>query len=242
MSEQTRPTGLEEFDQGWLEVIQQTPWITDLYALVGLTRLGERPVSLARLAAVVDRPLEETAGLVRRQFRARIEDGLIHWDDPYPGEQPRRIVQIDDRQVPMGSGCGPDVFGFAAVLDVPFQVRETCPTTGTPIRVDFVPDGVARVDPPEAVTILLSVQDIRPSTGKDFAEINANVCSFQPLFASAAAAESWLAARPGSRAFTVEEMFQRSWYTYLRDLLRPRIPLTTTAVSSEDRQRQADGS
>lgn len=109
------------------------------------------------------------------------------------------------------------------MLDVPFRVEETCPATGTPIRIDFVPDGVERVDPPEAVTILLSVADIRPSTGQDFEEINANVCGFQPFFASARAAEPWLAARPGSRAFTVKEMFQRSWYIHLRDTLRPRI-------------------
>lgn len=216
-------TELEEFDQGWLDVIQQTPWIKDLYALVGLTRLGERPAALERLSTIVHRPLEETAALARREFKARIEDGLIYWDDPYPGEQTRRIVHIGDRQVPMGSGCGPDVFGFAAVLDVPFRVEETCPATGTPIRVDFVPDGVKRVDPPEAVTILLSVEDIRPSTGKGFDEINANVCNFQPFYASAKAAERALAARPGSRAFTVKEMFERSWYTDLRDSLRPLI-------------------
>jgi hypothetical protein len=223
MTEQPREADLEAFDQGWLEVIQQTPWIKDLYALVGLTRLGEHPVSLERLAAVVDRPLEETETLIQREFKTRIEGGLIYWDDPYPGDQTRRTVYIGDRQVPMGSGCGPDVFGFAAVLDVPFRVEETDPTTGTPIRVDFVPDGCGRTDPPEVVTILLSVEDLRPSTGKHFEEINADVCSFQPLFASAEAAEPWLAARPGSRVFTVKEMFQRSWYINLRDTLRPRI-------------------
>lgn len=228
MTKQTRPTGLAEFDQGWLEVIQQTPWINDLYALIGLTRLGERPVSLERLAAVVDRPVAEAAALAQREFDVRIEDGLIHWDDPYPGEQTRRIVQIGDRQVPMGSGCGPDVFGFAAVIDVPFRVEETDPATGTLIRVDFLPDGVQRVDPPGAVTILLSVEAIRPTTGGHFEDVNANVCSFQPIFSSAEAAEPWLADRPGSRAFTVKEMFQRAWYIHLRDTLRPRIYPTNT--------------
>lgn len=223
MTEQHRAVDLEAFDQGWLEVIQQTPWIKDLYALVGLTRLGEHPVPLERLAAVVDRSPEETEALIEREFKTRIEGGVIYWDDPYPGKQTRRVISIGDRQVTMGSGCGPDVFGFAAVIDVPFRVEETDPTTGTPIRVDFVPDGYARVDPPEAATILLAVEQIRPSTGTSFEEINANVCSFQPIFASADAAEPWLAARPGSRVFTVKEMFQRSWYIYLRDTLRPRI-------------------
>jgi hypothetical protein len=123
----------------------------------------------------------------------------------------------------MGSGCGPDVFMFAAVLDVPFQVEETCPVTGTPIHVDFVPDGYQRVSPPEAVTMLLHPDDLRAFIGKGFMEINANVCSYQPFFASAAAAEPWLATRPGSRAFTVSEMFERSWYIHYRDQLRPLI-------------------
>jgi hypothetical protein len=175
------------------------------------------------LAAVVDKPLEETEALVRRDFVVRIEDGLIHWDDPYPGEQTRRTVYIGDREVPMGSGCGPDVFTFAAVFDVPFRVEETDPATGTPIRIDFVPDGVKRVDPPEAVTILLHPDELRGAGIETFEEVNANACSYQPLFASAEAAGPWLAAHPGSRVFTVEEMFQRSFYTFYRDLFRPRI-------------------
>jgi hypothetical protein len=91
------------------------------------------------------------------------------------------------------------------------RVDETCPVTGIPIRVDFVPDGYERVDPPEAVTILLHPDDLRASIGLGFKEINADVCSYQPFFAWATAAEASLAARPGSRAFTVEEMFERSW-------------------------------
>lgn len=130
-----------------------------------------------------------------------------------------------DRQVSMGSGCGPDVFTFAAVFDVPFRVEETCPATGTPIRVDFVPGGYERVDPAEAVTVLLHPDDI--PTGGHFEEINATVCTFQPFFASAEAAEPWLAARPGSRAFTVKEMFERPWFAYYRDTLRPLIRTTT---------------
>jgi hypothetical protein len=95
--------------------------------------------------------------------------------------------------------------------------------TGTPIRVDFVPDGYERADPPDAVTILLHTDDLRASISKGFKEINANVYSYQPFFASATAAEPWLAARPGSRAFTVNEMFERSWYIHYRDNLRPLV-------------------
>jgi hypothetical protein len=79
------------------------------------------------------------------------------------------------------------------------------------------------VDPPEAVTVLLHPDDLQWITGGHFEEINANVCSYQPFFASPTEAEPWLAAHPGARAFTVGEMFERSWYAYYRDTLRPLI-------------------
>jgi hypothetical protein len=223
MTVQTRATELEEFDQGWLAAMEQTPFVRAVIALSGLTRLGERPAPLERLAVIVDRPLEETAALVRREFSARIEGGLIHWEDPYPGDRTRRTVYIGDREVPMGSGCGPDVFTFAAVFDVPFRVEETCPATGTPIRADFVPGGCERVDPPDAVTMLLHPKSFSESIGGHFEEINAKVCSYQPFFASVEAAEPVLAAHPGSRAFTVQEMFERPWFAYYRDNVRPLI-------------------
>lgn len=223
MTSQIHATGLEEFDQGWLEAMERTPFVNAIIALSGLTRLGERPASLERLATILDRPVDETAALVRREFVARIQDELIYWDDPYPGDQIRRTVYIGDRAVPMGSGCGPDVFTFAAVFDVPLRVEETCPTTGTSIQVDFTPDGHYRVDPLKAVTVLLHPDDFRASIGGHFDEINANVCGYQPFFASAQAAEPALTTRPGSRAFTVAEMLDRPWFTHYRDTLRPLI-------------------
>jgi alkylmercury lyase len=224
-------TDLAAFDQGWFAAMEQTPFVRAIIALSGLTRLGEHPASLQRLAATIDRPVDETAALVRREFVARIEDGLIYWDDPYPGEHTRRLVHIGNRTIAMGSGCGPDVFTFAAVLDVPFRVEETCPATGTPIRVDFVPGGYERVDPPEAVTVLLHPEDFSGSIGGHFDEINASVCTYQPFFASAEAAEPALVARPGSRAFTVQEMFERPWFTHYRDRQLVILPGRFSPVS-----------
>jgi alkylmercury lyase len=106
---------------------------------------------------------------------------------------------------------------------VPFRVEDTCATTGAPIRVDFVPDGYRRVDPSATVTLLLPVGQVQHVVGRTFAEVNSGVCTYQPFFASAEAAEPMLAAHPGSRVFTVQEMFDRSWYAYLRDNLRPLI-------------------
>jgi alkylmercury lyase len=123
----------------------------------------------------------------------------------------------------MRSGCAPDLPLFAAVLDVPFRVEDTCAATGAAIHVDFVPDGVERVDPPTTVVPLLPVDHIRGVTGASFEQVDADVCAYQPFFASAPAAAGWLNSNPGGRIFTVAEMFQRPWHQYLRDSLRPLI-------------------
>ncbi|WP_199434739.1 organomercurial lyase [Qaidamihabitans albus] len=229
MTTQTHATDLEEFDQGWLAAMENTPLARLIFGLTGLTRLGEHPTTLERLAQVVDRPVVETAVLVRGATTARIEGNLIHWDEPFPGERTRRTLFIGDRAIPMKFGCAPDLFAFAAVLDVPFRVEDTDAVTGSPIRVDFVPNGYERVDPPETVTVLQSLSRIRDAQGGDFADTDASICANQPFFASIKAAEAALAASPGSRAFTVKEMFERPWFAYYRDNLRPLIHPATEA-------------
>ena len=223
MTQRSRPSELEEFDQSWLVALEETPLVSLFAGLVGLTRLGERPAPLERLAAVVERSAFETAAMVRRDTAARIEGGLVHWDEPFPGDRTLRTLYVGDREVPMKSGCAPDLFGIAAVLDVPFRVEDTCAASGAPIRVDFVPDGVERVGPPEAVTVLLPIGELQASISGTFEQINANVCTYQPFFASAEAAQGWLAGHPGGRVFTVREMFERPWMSYYRDRLRPLI-------------------
>jgi hypothetical protein len=223
MTTQTRVDDLDAFDQGWLEVLQQTPLVRLVYGLGGMTRLGERPAPLDRLALVLGGTEDETAALVQENTTARIENGQIWWDDPFPGDHLRRTLYVGDREVPMRSGCAPDLPLFAAVLDVPFRVEDTCAATGAAIRVDFVPDGVERVDPPTTVVPLLPVDHIRGVTGASFEQVDADVCAYQPFLASAPAATGWLNGNPGGRILTVAEMFERPWHGYFRDSLRPLI-------------------
>jgi len=223
MTQRTHASELADFDQGWLEVLEQTPFARLVLALAGLTRFGQRPAPLHRLATVLDRPAEETVALLEENTTARIEDGLAHWDDPFPGDRVRRTIYVGDHEVAMKSGCAPDLFFFAAVLDVPFRVEDTCATTGTPIRVDFVPNGYQRVDPPETVTALVPLGRLREVSGASYEQINASVCTHQPFFASAEAAQGWLADHPGGHVFTVAEMFQRPWIAYYRDEVGPLI-------------------
>lgn len=220
MTRQARMDGLAEFDHGWLEALDRTPLVRLIYGLAGLTRLGERPAALDRLARIVNQPLQETAELVGENTTARIEDGLVHWDDPFPGEHTRRLLYLGDREIEMRSGCAPDLPLYAGVLDVPFRVEDTCAATGTPIRIEFIPDGYRQADPPATVTVLLPVDHIGRVVGASLEQIDSDVCAYQPFFASPAAAEGWLAAHPGGRVFTLAEMFERPWYQYFRDELR----------------------
>src|SRR6266516_1236532 len=113
MGAQTRRTALAEFDQGWLAAMEQTPFVRLIIGLVGLTRLGQRPAPLDQLALVVDRSVAETTALVRENVTARVEDGLIYWDEPFPGDRTRRTLYVGDREIPMRSGCAPDLFIYA---------------------------------------------------------------------------------------------------------------------------------
>lgn len=214
---------LEQFDRAWLDAIERIPFAAFAIGLAGLTRLGERPARLDQLARILQLSTAQTATLVRENTIARIDDGMIHWDDPFPGPQPLRTLHIGDRTVSMNSGCAPDLFVIAAVLDTPFRVEDTCAATGVPIQVDFVPGGYDRVTPAETGTVLMPIDRLREAEGRNFAQINDIICGYQPFFASAGAARGWLADHPGGRFFTVREMFERSWVRHYGETLRPLI-------------------
>jgi hypothetical protein len=223
MTEPTPQIDLEEFDRGWLAELERNTPARLVTALGGLTRLGEHPTSLNQLATVLDRSTEATAALIQENTTARIEDGLVHWDNPFPGDRTLRTLYVGDREIPMRRGCAPDLPAYAAVLDVPFRVEDTCAATGAPIRIDFVPNGYERVDPPETVALFVPVGRPGDAPFESLEEIEANVCIRQPFFVSADAAHDWLEGIPGARVFTVAETFQRPAYTYYRDHLRPLI-------------------
>src|SRR5262249_1585406 len=100
-----------------------------------------------------------------------------------------------------------------------FRAEAAWAAPGALIPVVFAPDGFGRVDPPEAVTVLLPIGELQASISGTFEQINANVCTYQPFFASAEAAQGWLASHPGGRVFTVGEMFGRPWGRYYPDRL-----------------------
>ncbi|MGH8968227.1 MAG: organomercurial lyase, partial [Actinomycetes bacterium] len=165
----------------------------------------------------------EASALAWDNLRARTDNGLIHVDlSGTPDELVRRRVRIGDRDIGMG-GCAPDLFGIAAVLDVPFQVEDTCAATGAPIRIDFVPGGVEHVDPPDTVVSVISPEEIRGSFAMPPEEVNTVICSQMRFFASRRAARDWLVEHPGGRVLAVHELLGMDIFTGFRNTLRPLI-------------------
>nr|CEL17388.1 hypothetical protein [Kibdelosporangium sp. MJ126-NF4] len=222
---------MEVFDAAWREAddtLRTSIWV--VYGLIGLTRLGEWPVEVDRFAAYLNRSVEDAVALVDQYsgvlFTAQVGDGVIALDLARPAALRRRTMLIGDRRIPV-SGCAPDLFEIASVLDVGFTVEDTCPATGVPIRVEFVPpvhraDLVATVDPVDTVVALDprvfgQASDLTPE------QIDASLCVQMPFFANANAAHSWLSAHPSRRVCPARQMYQLDIITYHRDVLRPEI-------------------
>jgi hypothetical protein len=220
MTTSTDAAELEQFDRAWL-ANETTPRARAAFALAGLTRLGEYPVPVERFAAVMGTPVDQAVALAGEMIR--VEEGLAYMVASL-GTTIHRRITIGDREFGV-EGCAVGLFGFAAVLDVPFRVDDTCAATGVPIRVDFVPEGFEHVDPPETVVAMTS-----PAYAETFQQIALGeaiegLCSQMPFFSSPTAARDWLDAHPSGRIFSVAEMFQRPSFTAfqaLRSLIHQR--------------------
>lgn len=112
------------------------------------------------------------------------------------------------------SGCAPDIFQYASLVRPSLHAEETCAATGTPIRMEFTPSRVERVEPTDTVLALNSVQELLGQTeaAGDVEDVDANVCAHMPLYSSAEAAQGWLADHPDGRVLPIKE----AW-----DLFRP---------------------
>jgi alkylmercury lyase len=134
--------------------------------------------------------------------------------DPGGGaDYPRRLVEqaAGGRTVGAGKGCSVDMYLLAPALGRPIHAEATCPTTGTPIRVDIIPEGVERIDPSTAVVAVVDL-DADLTLGPD--RTDTEVCAQQPFFASAQAASRWLADHPQGRLIPV-----RSFHAEARRLI-----------------------
>ena len=201
-------------------------WVTVTYAVIGLTNFGEHPVPSTRLAEVLGRPVGEAEALARQWGwpGTRAGDGLISVNPGRATSAARRQVRIGDRQLGV-TGCGCDIFYYAPLVRPSLQVEETCPATGTLIRLAFTPSRVERVDPAGAVVLMSPPACAPAETAGDVEEVDANLCVQMPLFASAEAAQGWLDAHPGSRALPVRQMWDLSILRDWRDKMSALLNL-----------------
>lgn len=210
MADQTRTSELEEVAALWRNVfVQLKPTVDLVGALLGLTDVGARPVSVDDLAKALGRSADETERLIRDLawpwVKAVAEDGQARVELVSTDPKPRYRYRIGDRVIPVG-GCAPDAFVAAHVLGRPMEVETSCPSTGTPIRVEFRDDGTVRVEPPTAVVAVIDPRAAREAlTFTDADQVDADICLRQPLFASPDAAPDWLA-RHGRQLLTVDEL------------------------------------
>jgi hypothetical protein len=225
------PADLGTFDAAWREVDERLRTMVEvMYGLIGLSRLGEHPVEVERFAGYLDRPTSDALALLDTHsgalFTTHIRDELITIDLTRPDALRRRHLRIGERRIAM-SGCAPDLFQIAAVLDTPFQVEDTCPATGTPIRIDFAPpdhraDLIDAVDPPDTV-VALDPRLLGQTATMTPEQIDTNLCAQMPFYANPDAAQPWLTGRPARHACPARRMAQLEVIGYARDVLRPRI-------------------
>lgn len=234
-----KDAGLAGFIAGWAERLQGSDVLAAGFAVMGLTNFGERPVSSARLAEILGRSVSEaealaqghaspgapvTCGSADELGLLRIDDGIITFEPGRARSAPRRQLQIGARRFGM-IGCAPDVFLYAPLVRPSLQVAETCPTTGTPMRLEFTPGRVESVEPEGVVVPILPPQEFDLLEGMLDRNPCASLCADSPFYSSAEAAQGWLAAHPGGRVFTVRDAwglsFHRAWRDRMSALLEP---------------------
>jgi alkylmercury lyase len=205
--------------------------VTVTYAVIGLTNFGERPVPSARLAEVLGRPVSEAEALARQWGwpGTRVEGGLITVKPERAKSAARRHIEIGARRLGV-TGCGCDVLFYAPLVRPWLQVEDTCPATGTLIRLVFTPGRVEYVEPAGAVVAMMGPQECangvdKATAGGDIEDVDADVCAQMPLFASAEAAQRWLADHPGGRVFPIRDAWDLSPFRDWRDRMSALLNL-----------------
>jgi len=229
---------LAGFMTGWDKRLGENVQLPVGFAVIALTNFGERPVPSELLAEVLGRPVSEVEALAQAPCGSdctssapvedgfvRVEDGLITYINPDRAKSaPRRWLQIGHSRFGM-IGCAFDVFLYAPLVRPSLQVEETCPATGTPIRIEFTPGGVETAGPASAVLPIPPPLDFDGLERTPPKEVDETVCAQCPFYSSAEAAVGWLAAHPGGRVFPVREAWDLSFHRIWRDRMAAQLNL-----------------
>ncbi|ALV74863.1 MULTISPECIES: organomercurial lyase MerB [Acinetobacter] len=156
------------------------------------------PVSRKTLATVLDWPADRVAAALDQVPSTEYDDdgnivgyGLTLRETPH-------TFEIDGQR--LYTWCALDVLIFPALLGRSAYVSSRCPTTGEEVSLTVAPDGLHRLEPASAVVSL-----VRPNASSD---IRCSFCCHVHFFASAAAADDWVAQHEGAEVVGVEEAFR----------------------------------
>jgi alkylmercury lyase len=157
------------------------------------------PVEVERLATAAGRSVEDVEAALAAQTSAERDDqgrlvGLALTLRPTVHR-----VTVGGRT--LFAWCASDTLMLPVLLGRPAIVESTCPQTDRAIRIELTPDGVQRVDPPDAV-----MSAVRPR-GR-LANVRADTCDHGHFFSSSAAATAWTKAYPDGHVYPVEEAFR----------------------------------
>lgn len=174
-------------------------------------------IATYRLLAEGD-PVPESAVVEATHLTAeRVEKSLGGWplvlrdeDDRVVGfwgmhahhVEPTHAVTHEDTAI--YGWCALDTLFIPEIVDREMRVESTDPTSGARIGLTVSPDGIADLDPPEAV-----VSFLLPEEGDKFADdAIARFCHQIYFFESPRSAETWIADRPDRFFLTVQEAFE----------------------------------
>jgi alkylmercury lyase len=157
------------------------------------------PVTLEQLAAAAGWSVDDVEAALDAQTSAERDDqgrlvGLALTLRPTTHH-----FTIDART--LFAWCASDTLMLPVILGRPALVESTCPQTGQAIRIELTPDGVERVDPPDAV-----VSAVRPR-GR-LANVRADTCNHGHFFSSITATAAWSDTHPDGHIYPVEKAFQ----------------------------------
>lgn len=210
------PAG-HNLDQAWIDTFtRHHELISMLLTLIRLSDAGHHPVPVEELAQALGRSIADTEAMFAKVSaglawaNANLDNGLASFHFTGDTAHPRFGYQLGERSFG-ANGCAPDAFLISYALRRPLTVESVCPATGTPIRINFGPDGVTSADP--ATTVVAAIDPVtvpQAFTLTDPELIDADICLHQPFFASADAAQAWLTAHPGGQVVPAAE-FHRRW-------------------------------
>jgi alkylmercury lyase len=161
------------------------------------------PVSEAQIASKADVPIESVqVSLGAWPLVLRDEQGRVigFWGLHVHHVEPTHAMTVDGTT--MYGWCAEDTLFIPEILGRSAQVTSTDPKDGTPIHLTVTSEGIADLDPPEAVVSLLLPE------GGFTDDAIARFCHRIYFFSSPGSATEWIAGRPGMFFIPVGEAFE----------------------------------